>query len=269
MSLADRPSDLPKGDWGKLLILAGSASLSGAAVLTSLGALRTGVDLVVMSGPERAAAAVLAAAPDVVSLPLIGKVFDRSHIKLLEYFREYPVAMGPGMTLDGTTGKFVREAIKSFKGPFVIDADALRLLVGEKHLDKLFVGKQVVLTPNRHEYRSLVGDADAKPEDTIAALAKRLGVIIFCKGPVDLISDGTRVEKVNGGSSYLAKAGTGDVLTGVVGALLARRLPPFEAAVTAAKLLKDAGERAAKDRGPGMLATDVADALDLRRIAAK
>lgn len=264
MDLVHRPTTLKKGEWGKLLILAGSSQFSGAAVLASAGALRTGLDIVVFAGPERTSNAVLYALPDVVSLGFHGKQLDPKHLKYVAHFRKYPVVIGSGILATKGVGKFLKGLLKRFDGPFVLDADALRIVAKEKNPAKLWAGKHVILTPNRTEYALLTGDKSDHPLQSIEAAAKRLRATILCKGATDVISDGTKTVEVAGGSPYLAKAGTGDVLAGSAGALLARGLDPFLAAETASRLLKATSERVASHRGPALLAGDVADALDLR-----
>ncbi|MDP9211797.1 MAG: NAD(P)H-hydrate dehydratase [bacterium] len=266
MKLTERPEKLEKGEWGKLLLLAGSARFAGAAVLAAGGALRTGLDLLVAAAPARAADAVLVAHADAVTIRLEGPEFNKDHLGELSPFREYPVAIGSGLTTEGGARKFLESVLEDFKGPLVIDADALRIVAEERHPEKLFENKKVVLTPNREEYGLLAGDPDAKAHGTIKGLAAELGVTILAKGPVDHVSDGKTIIEVEGGSPFLAKAGTGDVLTGVVGALLARGLEPLEAAKHAAAAVKEASERAEADKGPSLLASDLHDYLDLRKL---
>ncbi len=266
MKLTERPDRLGKGEWGTLLLLAGSAQFAGAAVLAAGGALRTGLDLLVAAAPARAADAVLVAHPDAVTIRLEGTEFDKRHLEDISVFRDYPVAVGSGLTTKGGARKFLESVLDDFTGPLVIDADALRIVADERRPEKLFENKKVVLTPNREEYALLAGDSDARAHGTIRKLASDLGVTILAKGPVDHISDGKTVVEVEGGSPFLAKAGTGDVLTGVVGALLARGLEPLEAAQTAATAVKEASERGERDKGPSLLASDLPGYLDLRKL---
>lgn len=276
MDFATRSANLVKGEWGKLLVLAGSERFSGAAVLTVTGALRTGLDLVVAAAPARAADAVLAAAPDAVTLSLKGSEFAPEHVDDLEYFKDYPVAIGSGLTTEPGAKRFLRAVLKEFSGPFVIDADAL-VLLAEAGDGSWYDGssegpansdKQVVLTPNPEEYEALAESVDASGSvvRTVGATAKQYGAVVLAKGEIDVVGDGKTVIEVEGGSPYLAKAGTGDVLTGAVGAFLARGVPPLEAAKAAAELVKEAGERAEQDKGPALLASDLPGYFDARRI---
>ncbi|MSU76374.1 NAD(P)H-hydrate dehydratase [Patescibacteria group bacterium] len=266
MRLTTRPATLPKGDWGKLLVLAGSERFAGSAVLTSLGALRTGLDLVVTASPERAANAVLAAAPDAVTIPLAGSEFDHKHFEDVGYFKGYPVAIGSGLTTEPSARKFLKTVLQKFDGPFVIDADALTIIADERG-DDWYLDKPVVLTPNREEFEALAGIEGADPVKTVGKVAQDYRAVVLVKGETDVIGDGETIVEVEGGSEFLAKAGTGDVLTGVVGALLARDVPPLDAAKIGAELVKEAGERAGKDKGPSLLASDIPNYLDLRKLS--
>jgi len=266
IDLTRRPSHLAKGEWGRLLILAGSSQLAGAAVLNMLGAVRTGLDTVVVAAPERAANAVLQANPSVISLAIPRRHYEPAHLKFVDQFARYPVVLGSGLTVHRPVEKFVKGTLKRFGGPFVLDADALRIVAMLRHPAKLWQGKAVVLTPNRGEYAALAGRDDAEPIDTIQQLARTLDATILCKGPTDLVSDGQTVAEVKGGSQFLAGAGSGDVLTGVVGALLARGLSPLEACLSGTRLLNDASERAEATLGAGLSAADLPDYLDVRRL---
>lgn len=234
-----------------------------------LGAQRTGLDLVVLAAPERAANATLAVVPETVTIPLLGRHFKRGHVKLLDRFADYPVLIGSGLTVHADVQRFLKGVLKNFKGPFVIDGDALRILSLEKQPAKLWKSKTVVLTPNRQEYERLVDEAGTHPAKSIAAVATAWQATILCKGPTDTISDGRVVREVPGGSPYLAKAGTGDVLAGVVATLLARGVKPIEAALLGAKLLKEASLKAERERGAGLLASDLPKYLDIRKATHK
>ena len=100
----------------------------------------------------------------------------------------------------------------------------------------------------------------------VRSAVKRYGAVVLAKGEIDVIGDGKTVIEIEGGSPYLAKAGTGDVLTGAVGAFLARGLGPLEAAKAGAELVKEAGERAGADKGPALLASDLPGYFDARKI---
>lgn len=265
--LTERPGDLAKGEWGRLLILAGSEPFAGAAVLNTLGALRTGLDLVVVGTPENAADAVTLASSDPVAIRLPGPALVPSHLDQLERFAAgYTVVIGSGLSINKDSRKFLKLVLERFAGPFVIDADALEILAEDRDAVDWYADKSVVLTPNREEYALLAGEAKPHPASSIEGVSKQYRATILSKGETDVISDGETILEVEGGSPFLAKAGTGDVLAGSVGALLARGLEPIEAAKVGAELVKEAGERGALDKGPSLLASDIPGYLDLRKL---
>ena len=264
--LTKRAQDSQKGEWGRLAVFAGSTRYAGAAVLTVLGAQRTGVDRIQLYGVERAADAVLLASPETLSYPLDGHFLADAHLEEIPGLEGFTLVAGPGLTTQKATKKFLKKLLDDFDGPAVIDADGLRLLAelgpkSVKHLDRL------VLTPNRYELALLRDEDSAEATSaTVRETAEEWGAVVLCKGPTDFISDGTDTYEVSGGSPFLAKDGSGDVLTGIVGALLGRGLPPFEAAKLGAAIIKDAGERAAKAKGPSLVASDLPDFIDLRNV---
>lgn len=260
-----RSADLKKGEWGRLLILGGSSQLAGAAVLNTLGALRTGVDVVVAAAPDRASTAILHQAPDAVTITLPGHHFQTRYLKFLRQFHHYTIVIGSGITTHPDVVKFVKKILDRFNGPLVVDADAIRVVAASRHPARLWKGKEVLLMPNRKEYAVLSGD-DSHPLKTIAAVARKYGTAVLCTGPVDILSDGEYVVEIAGGSEFLAKAGTGDVLAGSVGALMARGVPAFQAAETACRLINEASHQAEKAHGPGMLASDVAKLINLAEL---
>ena len=264
--LTKRAQDSQKGEWGRLAIFAGSTRYAGAAVLTVLGAQRTGVDRIQFYGVERAADAVLLSSPETISYPLDGHFFEDGHIDEIPELPGFTLVAGPGITIQKPAKKFLKKLLDDFEGPAVVDADGLRLLAdlgpkAVKHLEKL------VLTPNRHEL-SLLRDEDSSEVTaaTVREAAEEWGAVVLCKGPTDFISDGKDTYEVSGGSPFLAKDGSGDVLTGIVGALLGRGLAPFEAAKLGAAIIKEAGERATKSKGPSLVASDLPEFIDLRNV---
>lgn len=262
MQPAHRSPSLAKGDWGKLLILGGSAQLAGALVLNTYGALRTGVDLVVVAAPDRAATAVLHHLPDAVAISLPARHFHPKYMRFMGQFHTYTVVLGSGITSQKDVVKFVHKVLRTFTGPFVLDADAVRIAAASRTPARMWSGKQVLLTPNRAEYAALARKKDAHPLSTISEVATRLRATILCKGPVDVLSDGRETVEIPGGSEFLAKAGTGDVLSGVVGALVARGMSLFEAAQEGGRLVNEASMRAEAKHGAGLMAADVAEEIN-------
>ena len=253
-----RPDWSHKGDFGKLLIIAGSRNCTGAPVLTSLAALRTGADLVIAACPENASAAT-STFPDIITFPLKGDRLSEKHVsKLLTLSLDADaVVIGGGLGQEKHTQKAVVNFLKKLERPCVIDADAIRALSGNMDILK----KGFVLTPHANEFLSLTGEDPRKEiEDRkrIAMMyAGRLGTNLLLKGHVDIITDGSRVCTNKTGNPFMTKGGTGETLSGICGALLAMKADPFDAACAAAYINGAAGDRAARKFGQGMLASDL------------
>ena len=168
------------------------------------------------------------------------------------------IVLGCGLGRAPETFKALQEIIEKTKKPMVIDADGIRALAQRKRIIK---GKSVVLTPHIVEFEILTGEK-VKPEVKDRKLkvkkwAKILSCTILLKGHIDVISDGERIALNKTGSPYMTKGGFGDTLSGILGALLARKIKPFKAARAAAFINGKAGEMAAKKYGEGTLASDI------------
>ncbi|MBI1851840.1 MAG: NAD(P)H-hydrate dehydratase [Planctomycetes bacterium] len=239
--LAPRPSDAHKGDFGKVLVVGTSPGLVGAGCLAANAALRSGAGLVTLGTPRSIwpiAAAKLTAA---MTLPL-------------------------PETSDGALGPQAREAILSF----LADADVLALGLGSAHGRKTD-SPPLVLTPHPGEMARLAGIATAKVtadrEGVASATAKEWNAVVVLKGHRTVVTDGDRVFVNHTGNPGMATGGTGDVLTGVVAALLGQRLlglDAFQAAAIAVRVHGRAGDLAKIDRGEiSMTAEDLLDHLHL------
>ena len=253
-----RPDWSHKGDFGKLLVIAGSRSYTGAPVLTSLAALRTGADLVVVACPERAASAA-SLHPDLIVSPLKGDRFSGNHVKEVYNLSldADAVVMGGGLGDHKDTWKAIINIMKKLQIPCVVDADAIRAAT----MDKTCLKPNFVLTPHSNEFLALTGEDPRKsPEDRmkIARMyAGRLGVTLLLKGHTDIITDGNRLSTNRTGNPFMTKGGTGETLSGICGSLLAMKANPFEAACAAAYINGAAGDLAAKRSGQGLLASDI------------
>lgn len=245
--LPPRASDAHKGTSGHVLVVAGSAGTSGAALLCGVAAYRAGAGKVTL---------VSRAALDGRVLELMAKDFASVEATLALADGMQSAVVGPGFGSDDATHRIALE----LTCPTVLDADALRGVTPESFADAR--GPRV-LTPHPGEAAGLLGcDAAEVQRDRFAAaaaLAERSGQVVVLKGARTVISDGERVRVCARGTSALGVAGTGDVLAGIIGALLVS-LPSFDAAAAGVELHARAGERAAiADRG--ILAREVADAL--------
>ena len=263
-----------KGDFGHVLVVAGSLGKTGAAVLAAGGALRAGAGLVTIATPEPCLPVVAAARAEAMTEPLPstsgGGLDDASLPRLVDLAAERDaVVLGPGLGQDPRTRALVRAFVRACPVPMVIDADGLNALApgpGEAahHLRRRETA--TVLTPHPGEMARLVGRRTAEVQgqrpETAAALAKETGAVVVLKGERTLVAEPSgRAAVAVTGNPGMATGGTGDVLAGVVGALLARHGALLSA--TAAVLVHGrAGDLAAGERGEeGLTAGDVVEAL--------
>jgi hydroxyethylthiazole kinase-like uncharacterized protein yjeF len=248
-----------KGDFGKVLIIGGSKKYSGSPTLSALAAYRTGADLVTVAAPERPANIIASFSPDMITYPLHGDFLSPRHLKtLFNMARDSDVVViGGGLGREKETMRAVLGFLKEIDLPCVIDADAIHALAGNIEVIRV----NWILTPHSKEFKVLTHEEPEPNLEDRARLvryfASRFGTTILLKGFVDVISDGKEVFTNNTGSPYMTKGGTGDTLTGICGALLAMGTKPIDAACAGAYINGLAGNLAAKEYGPGMLASDL------------
>ena len=268
----ERPRDSKKYDFGLLIVIGGSDFYSGSPALSALAAFKTGVDMVRIIAPKRAADIIASFSPNLAAYPLEGKWLERKHlatlISITESAKEVSrgntaVVIGGGMGRSEETKKAIFEYLKQVQVPVVIDADAIHAL-GKK--SEIVSGKNFLITPHTYEFFILTGKEDYKlPEEEKIKLvyqeAARLQTTILLKGAIDIISDGKEVALNRTGTPYMTVGGTGDTLAGIAGALLARGLSPFEAAEAAAYINGFSGELAGKKFGESLTATDLIDEI--------
>jgi NAD(P)H-hydrate epimerase len=225
--------------------------------------MRSGADLVYIGVPALIAPAIRALSPDFIVVPLPDAKLTAGNVtKLLTWVKGVDVfAVGPG--LGAQDPEDVAHCLSELKGVskgLVVDADALR----PRSLEVLKSTKTVV-TPHAGEFERLFGvklpDALDERVEIATAQAKKANLVILLKGPTDVIADGDRVGLNNTHSPAMTVGGTGDVLTGVTAGLLARDVPPFEAACAGAYINGSAGSEAAKDLGLHITASDVANRI--------
>jgi len=249
-----------KGEHGYVLILAGSKRYSGSPVFNAVSAMRAGADLITCVGPERAMDIAAGFFPDMICHPLVGDFLKPKHVPfVLNLFGKFDVlVLGCGLGRAPQTFKAIQEIISKLEKPMVIDADGIRAVAEKKEILR---GKTAVLTPHIIEFEILTGEK-VKPEvkdraEKVKKWAGILGCTILLKGHIDVISDGKRIVLNKTGSPFMTKGGFGDTLSGVLGAILARRVPPIVAAKAAAFINGKAGEMASKKYGEGMMASDI------------
>ena len=264
LAVKPRLAESHKGDSGRLLVVGGSETYSGAPALVAFGALRAGVDLVYVAAPEKTAYAISSVSPDLITVKLEGANLSLDHVnQIRDYFKKTTTTViGPGLGLDEDTGRAVEgivTAAEELGKPLLLDADGLKAFSGFQRQLRV----PVVLTPHAGEFQALTGkelpsDLSERVE-RVRKLAERLNAVVLLKGHTDIVSDGERVKLNFTGNPGMTVGGTGDVLSGVVGALLAQNADPFEAAVAGAFINGAAGDFVKSEKGYHMVATDLLD----------
>jgi yjeF C-terminal region, hydroxyethylthiazole kinase-related/yjeF N-terminal region len=261
-----------KNDAGHILSLCGSYRMPGAACLCANAALRAGAGLVTAAYPESAYPAVSSHLTEAMSLPLPAAedgTLSVDSLPVLKAFldRATVLVAGCGLGQSDDVRAVLTELLKTFEGPALLDADALNNLAGD-----LLVLKErtapTVLTPHPGEMARLTGKPVSELlTDRVSAaktFADEYGVTVLLKGPDTVIAscDSEEIFVNATGNEGLAKGGSGDTLSGILGALLAQGTAPFEAAAAAAYYHGKAAEYAALDRAlRSILATDLIEAL--------
>lgn len=263
--LPDRNPWGHKGNFGKLLLLCGSRRYTGAAFFAAMGALRAGAGLVFLGVPESiyGIEAVKLNEPVIFPLPDAGGRLSADAVP--EILTRLPqmdaVLVGPGLGQSEGTLAVVRAVLEKAECPVVVDADGINVL--SAHRDLLRGRKSpTILTPHDGEFARLGGVIGEDRMSAAAALAEELGCVVLLKGHETCITDGTDGYLNPTGNPGMAVGGSGDVLAGVITALLGTGLPPLEAAACGAWLHGAAGDRCAAELGQyGMLPTDMLSAL--------
>jgi NAD(P)H-hydrate epimerase len=262
LAVKERGPEAHKGDFGRLLVIGGSETFSGAPVFVALAALRAGVDLVYIAAPHRTAYAISSMSPNLITVKMEGDYLSTRNISTIRRYLEISTAvvMGPGLGLHKDTKDAVIEVIKAVEKrgvPLLLDADGLKAFAESKRK----ADTPLILTPHGGEYKLLTGhepprDMNQRVED-VRKTAKKLKAVVLLKGSVDIISDGTRVKLNFTGNPGMTVGGTGDVLSGIIGAFLAWGTEPFEAAVAGAFVNGAAGDFVREEKGYHILSTDL------------
>ncbi len=264
--LPPRPADGHKGLFGRVLVVGGNEGMIGAPSLAGKSALRMGAGLVQIAVPRSILSAALAITPELIGLGLGKSSAKDELLKMAE--KSDAVVIGPG--LGQTPEALARlQRLVRLEKPMVVDADALNLLAKQKRWPAYFKAA-AVLTPHPGEMKRLAKlfDRDEVPTDDngrieIARQASNtFHQVVVLKGNRTVVTDGEKVYVNRTGDSSLSKAGTGDVLSGIIGTLLAQEMNPFDAACAGVWLHGKAGELAGKRLGMrSVLAHEVIDAL--------
>ena len=253
--LPPRPPAANKGDFGSVLVVAGSVGMTGAACLAAEAALRAGAGIVRLAVPARVHDILEVKTTEVITVPLpdtpAGSLAAAAREPLCELAAASTVAaVGPGLSREPETAALVRELVGAFRLPLVLDADGLNALEG--HRDLLAARSDpTVITPHPGEMARLCQSTPAQVQaDRVAAVrraSRDFGCVVVLKGARTLVADEQGTLLVNPtGNSGMATGGTGDVLTGLIAGLMAQGAPPLRAAGMAAYLHGLAGDLAAE-----------------------
>jgi NAD(P)H-hydrate epimerase len=259
------PSDAHKYTRGSLLVLAGSSRFVGAAVLAARAAARAGAGYVTLAVPEpvaRVAQTHLLSVP-VIAAPASDGAFaadawENIHAPLTHLDT---IVLGPGLTTSPAASAFVQSVLREATVPVLLDADALTILSSLVRQDSNLAssGTTLILTPHAGELKRLY---EATGTSNVRKLAETFGAVVVAKGPQTCVTSPSREYVSTAGTPALAKAGTGDVLAGVIGSFVAQGASPFDAAVLGVELHGRAGR--VVERALGMRAVcaeDVVEAL--------
>lgn len=265
-TLSPRPADSNKGNFGKVLVVAGSRGMSGAAVLCGSSALRGGAGLVRVAVPHEILPIVAAGNPCYITVPLAqdddGRLAQSALPDVLDLARSQTVlATGPGLGRSAGISTLLTALVAQLDIPLVLDADGLNAFVDHPEQLRQHRGP-LVITPHPGEFGRLVGmDAhtvQTRRQELAVRYAAATSVVLVLKGHGTLVTDGKRLYRNETGNPGMATAGTGDVLTGLIAALLAQGLEPFAAAQLGVYLHGLAGDLARDALGePSLIATDL------------
>jgi ADP-dependent NAD(P)H-hydrate dehydratase / NAD(P)H-hydrate epimerase len=265
--LPGRPADGHKGTFGKVFLLAGSRGMTGAAILASLAALRSGAGLARLGLPGSLLSVIGAAAPEVISDPLPETADGSAALPAEPFVRgrmnaANAVVAGPGLGRHPETSDLVRRIIPACSAPLVLDADGLNAFEGRPDTLRKR-GGNTVLTPHAGEMARLTGasveDIVSDPVSAAVRAALELNCVVVLKGAPTVTADPSGRARVNStGNSGMATAGSGDVLSGLIAGLIAQGAPAPVAAWCGVWLHGRAGDLAAAERHPrSLLAGDL------------
>lgn len=271
--ITERPADMHKGQAGRVLIIAGSKGMAGAAVLASRGALYSGAGLVKVSVAEELFNILQTTVPEAMCI-------DREEAAKADLNVYDAICIGPGIGTGEDAMSLLYRVVSDYEGPLVIDADGINCLckygAGEEVFEPIRRRKGItVFTPHPGEADRMLkafGLASCKElgrEKTVSELAMKTGGIVLLKGAPTLIADPTMnmmvIYENPTGNPGMATGGSGDVLSGMLTSLLAQKhltAAPGERACAAAFLHGLAGDIAAENIGEyGMTSADIADAV--------
>jgi len=266
--LPQRSERAHKGMFGRVLIIGGSRGMSGAVCLAGLGALRGGAGLVFLAVPHGIVPIVAAAELSYLTIPVPednhGRIGHGARKMLVDAVAKNDVvALGPGLGMSDDLIELVKFLYLSVEQPIVVDADGLNALASSSGgVDKRSGSFPCVLTPHPGEFARLLGTeiktVQNNREQLTVDFAKNHNLVLVLKGHRTVISDGSRLAINTTGNSGMATGGSGDVLTGLIAALIGQGMQAFEAAQLGTHLHGLAGDLAAAEHSKStMIASDL------------
>ena len=247
-----RQADSHKGTYGHALLVAGNKGKMGAAVLSAKACLRSGTGLLTVNAPEIFSSIIHVAVPEAMIT---------AREEAIDFSKYKSIGIGPGMGTDKIPAGILKNILSSFKGPVLIDADALTILSEHKAWLSL-IPEGAVLTPHPKEFDRLFGESatDAERAAKAISLSKTYPFVLILKGHHTLITSNGRAWYNQTGNAGLAKGGSGDVLTGMITALFAQSYTSLQAALMGVYLHGLAADITLDQQSmESMLATDVID----------
>ena len=274
LAIKERKKDIHKGQYGKLLVIGGSSSYSGAPTLAAMSALELGIDLCICYVPKGIGNVIRSFSPNLIVQEGVAENFsnsDFSQAKILSKWAD-AVLIGPGLGIDPKTIEFFEKFILWIleeKIPCVVDADGIKILgklINENKIESL--NSSIVLTPHIAELKSVVRfknlpkfDEIEKRAEKLISILQKIGGVIVVKGVYDYViklsTKGSTYRVNRSGCPEMSVGGTGDVLAGLISAFLSIGNTPFDGACAGIYLNGLLGEAAKKSCGPRIHATDL------------
>lgn len=267
LRIKNRNDSSHKGNNGSILIVGGSRDYHGAPALAGMAAFKSGVDLVYVATPESASTAVKSASPDLIVKSLEGDYLSLENLDDILKLSDKvdAVLIGPGSAINDDTSKLFNVLATKIKKPIVLDADGLK----QVDLSLIKNKDNIVLTPHLAEFNRLFKtglklDLDSydfnKVNDNITEFqltAKAINGCVVVKGKNDLVLSGNKFRINRSGNAGMTVGGTGDVLAGIITALLSKGMTPFDSACLGVFINGLAGEEAYRNNGNGFSASDL------------
>lgn len=259
--LPKRSPDTHKGDYGKILLICGCRGYTGAPVFAAMGALRTGAGLVYLAVPE----SIYPIIAGKVLEPVVIPIPDRNGMIAAEATDMFEsiicgmdaVLIGPGLGQSEDTLAITKWVLENFDGPVVVDADGINVISGHKDILRKRTSP-TILTPHLGEFARIYGPITGKKQDFALAAAKDLNAIILLKGHNSVITDGQTLYVNTTGNPGMAVGGCGDLLAGIITAMLGFGITPLESAAYGAWLHGASGDICRRKIGEyGMLPSDM------------